>query len=388
MDIALIGLGYVGASLAATLSSRHKIHVYDIDSRKILSLDLPPYRDYFLGHPDYRARIYNHPSIADAIKGCAYTIIAVPTDFDEANRRFDTHIVEEVLNAIGSPAPDMTVVIRSTVPIGFTSEQAKLHPGFAALFSPEFLRESSALSDNLRPTRIVVGGENKEKASVFASLLAECAENDPPLVIVSSKEAEAIKLFSNTYLAMRVAYFNEVDAFAAHHGLDTSSLIQGISLDPRIGDFYNNPSFGYGGYCLPKDTKELQSLFAGIPEKLITATVESNALRRESLCKDIIALAKTKAERPVIGVYRLGMKKGSADLRHSAVMELLELLLQEGMDVIVYEPSLDSIPSGFGMVSDFPTFAKKADLILANRYDEELKPYQDKVFTRDAFGRD
>ncbi len=388
MDIALIGLGYVGASLAATLSSRHKIHVYDIDSTKIASLALPPYRDYFLAHPDYRARIEAHPTIAEAIKGCSYAIIAVPTDFDETNKRFDTHIVEETIAAIKQSAPSMAVVIRSTVPIGFCMEQAKSYPGLTLLFSPEFLRESSALADNLSPTRIVVGGENKEKASAFAALLAECAENDPPLVVVSSKEAEAIKLFSNTYLAMRVAYFNEVDAFAAHHGLDASSLIRGICLDPRIGDFYNNPSFGYGGYCLPKDTKELQSLFAGIPEKLITATVESNALRRESLCKDIVALAKTKAKRPVIGIYRLGMKKGSADLRHSAVMELLELLLQEGMDVIVYEPSLDSIPSGFGVISDFPTFAKKADLILANRYDEELKPYQDKVFTRDAFERD
>ena len=300
-----------------------------------------------------------------------------------------------MLRHIDELCPGKTAVIKSTVPVGYSANAANVHPNINLLFSPEFLRETKALEDNLNPSRIVVGYDEKnpvlrEKAPVFAELLASCAEKkDVPVLLTGLAEAEAIKLFSNTYLALRVAYFNELDTYAMFHGLDTKEIIDGVCLDPRIQDHYNNPSFGYGGYCLPKDTKQLLHNYEAIPQNLIEAIVKSNATRKQAIAGEIERQAKTKAKSPVIGIYRLTMKTGSDNFRQSAIFEVIELLQEKGIGLILFEPACDKSPvANVKLVNDLSAFKTQSDLIVANRIDPSLDGCLDKVFTRDLFRRD
>lgn len=387
MKIAVAGLGYVGLSNAALLSKNHKVVAVDIDEERvklvqefrspIVDSDL---EEYLSTKPQ------NLTATTDAeaaYKGADFIVIATPTNYDPESNFFDTSSVESVIEIVLKVSPGSTIVIKSTIPVGFTSELRIKHPEASIIFSPEFLREGRAFYDNLYPSRVVVG-DRSPLGEEFATLLAERAKEKPPILLTDSTEAEAIKLFSNTYLALRVAFFNELDTYASVRSLDTKQIIEGVGLDPRIGSHYNNPSFGYGGYCLPKDTKQLLANYKDVPQNLISAVVQANKTRKDFIAEDILSKSPT-----VVGIYRLVMKSGSDNFRSSSIQGVMKRIKAKGIEIVVFEPNLgEETFYNSKILNDIEEFKDYCDIIIANRPTDELSDVPEKVYTRDIFQRD
>ncbi len=388
MKITIVGAGYVGLSNAVLLAQKHEVTLLDISEEKVdlINRRISPIQDkeiseYLVSKP---LNLHAVTHSEEAYKNAEYIIIATPTDYDSEINYFDTGSVESVLEASLAENHHAGVVIKSTIPIGFTLRMREKFNTDCIIFSPEFLRESKALHDNLYPSRIVVG-DTTVMAQHFAEILRDCSlKPDASIILTNPTEAESIKLFSNTYLALRVAFFNELDSFAMMYGLDPRHIIDGVSVDPRIGTHYNNPSFGYGGYCLPKDTKQLLANYENVPQNLITAVVESNRTRKDLIAQDVISKNPS-----VVGVYRLTMKSGSDNFRNSSIQGIMKRLEEQNIPIIIYEPEyVGNEFFGSEVVKDLAEFKRRADIILANRRHDSLLDVSEKVYTRDLTGSD
>lgn len=386
MNITVVGLGYVGLSNALMLARHNDVTGVDVDVRRVAMLreGMSPLRGENISNElmtTERFRVVN--ALAEVTEKTELALIATPTDYSDTKRFFDTSSVESVLAELAKVSPGLAVVVKSTVPVGFTARMQERFPQLRLAFAPEFLREGSALYDCLHPSRIIVGGD-EATAQTFAELCREVSEVEAPVLVMGSTEAEAVKLFSNTYLALRVAYFNELDSYAEMRGLVAKDIIAGVSLDPRIGDFYNNPSFGYGGYCLPKDSKQLLANYEDVPQNLITAIVAANHTRKDHIAAEIM-----KKHPGMVGIYRLTMKTDSDNFRQSAVLGVMKRLRAEGLSMLIYELSYgDRAYYGNEVTHDLSTFKKRCDLIIANRWAAELEDVKNKVYTKDVYLRD
>ncbi len=388
MKVSVIGLGYVGLANALLLSQNEDVVAYDIVSKKIDDLNqgqsplADPEIEDFLARNDLSIEFTT--DFEKTIEHGEYIIVATPTDYDEKRNYFDTSSVESVISSAIDLNPNATFIVKSTVPVNFTEEiKLKFHTE-NIIFSPEFLREGKALKDNLYPSRIIIGEQGSRGKEIANMFLRNTVKKDAPILLTNDTEAEAIKLFSNTYLALRIAYFNELDTYAESRGLNTKQIIEGVGLDPRIGKHYNNPSFGYGGYCLPKDTKQLRANYDKVPNNIINAIVESNTTRKDFIAEQIIS-----KNPKIVGVYRLTMKANSDNFRYSSIQSVMKRLRANGIEIVIYEPTItDDYFKKDKVLNNLEEFKKISDIIIANRFDSELSSVSDKVYTRDLFGKD
>ncbi len=392
MNITVAGLGYVGLSLACLLSKHNDVVAIDINEQRVADINngISPIKDACIESylADRPSTLHATTDSAAAYANADYVVVATPTNYDDVTHYFDTSSIESVLDLVKKLNPRAVVVIKSTIPVGYTKDVSAKYPQLQIIFSPEFLREGHALEDNLHPSRIVAGitkAADRKAAQTFVDLLDEGSEDaGTEILVTGSTEAEAIKLFANTYLALRVSYFNELDTYAKSKGLNTRDIIQGVCLDPRIGTHYNNPSFGYGGYCLPKDSKQLLANFQDVPQNLIRAIVDSNSTRKRFIVDQVLAM-----QPKVVGAFRLTMKSGSDNFRQSSTLDVIEQLKAHGVEVIVYEPTSELAElKGCRVVNDLSAFKQESDVIIANRYDSVLDDVTDKVYTRDLWQRD